>query len=96
MSAAPLTGQVTTTGAAQPLTTQPASPTAWLLKAPVANTSTVYIGPIGVTAVTGYPLEPGDEITFDRRPVAGGIFDLSPGDLYVVGSGGVAAWFAFR
>lgn len=96
MAAPPLTGQVTTSGTPQPLTETPSSPTSWIVKAPAANVSTVYIGGSAVTTGTGYPLEPGDSIEFDRRMQPGAVYDLAPADLYVVGSGGVAAWLAFR
>jgi hypothetical protein len=91
----PLTGQIVTTGTAAKLTAVPCQPTNWTVKAPVANASTVYIGQVGVTTATGYPLEPGDSIEIDRRATAGAVFDLVPADLYVVGSGGTVAWLAF-
>ena len=98
MGAAPKTAQVVATAVAQPLSLSPSSPTSWILKAPAANLSTIYIGDSTVTTATGYPLEPGDELDYDRRIQAGAVYDLTPADLYVVGSndGSVAAWLAFR
>lgn len=93
---APAVGQIVTSGTPVPLSALPLSPTIWSVKAPLANNSTIYIGDITVTAATGYPLEPGDTLEIDRRPQAGAVYDLTPADLYVMGSGGVAAWIAFR
>lgn len=93
---APLVGQVITSGTPQPLSLVPVTPTVWSVKAPSANTTTIYIGDNTVTTTTGYPLAPGDSIEVDRRPQPGATYDLTPADLYVVGSGGIAAWLAFR
>lgn len=35
------------------------------LKAPTGNTGAVYVGEEGVTSATGYPLYPGEEITYN-------------------------------
>lgn len=95
MSASPSTGQVVTSVTPQPLSATPVGPTVWILKAPSSNTSTIYIGGPGVSAATGFPMDPGDEKIFDRRPQVGMLFDIAPNSLYVVGTGGVAAWLAF-
>ncbi len=93
---APAVGQVVTSATSAPLSAVPISPTVWSVKAPLANTSTIYLGDVTVTVATGYPLEPGDVLDIDRRAVPGAVFDLTPADLFVVGSGGIAAWIAFR
>lgn len=36
-----------------------------LVKAPIANTGTIYIGGSGVTTGNGYPLDPGENITIE-------------------------------
>ena len=90
-------GQIVASASAAPLTTQAVTPTAFFIKASAANTSTVYVGPAGVTAATGFAMEPGDELTYDGRPMQiGAMYDLLPSQIYVVGSGGTLSWLAFR
>lgn len=93
---APLVGQVITSGTPQALSLVPVTPTVWSVKAPSTNATLIYVGDALVTTSTGYPLGPGETLEIDRRPQAGAVYDLTPADLFVVGSGGVAAWLAFR
>jgi len=51
-------GQATVTGAESALSSAVARRVR--IRALIGNTDTVYLGPTGVTAATGYPLEPGD------------------------------------
>lgn len=91
---APLSGQLTVSASAQQLTS-PVTVTAFELKAPIANQNTLWIGPAGVTATTGYPLEPGDRLGYERGDQHGQTrLSLTPSDIYAVGTGpDVLAWF---
>lgn len=61
--AAPFAGQQTTTTSAAALPNQPMV-NSIAVKALSTNTGTVYIGPVGITASTGYPLAPGEAMGF--------------------------------
>ncbi len=37
------------------------------LACPASNSDIVYVGPIGVTVLTGFPIEPGKSVTFKAR-----------------------------
>lgn len=93
-----LTGQVTPSNVATPLSAVPLTPMFWSFTALASNVNTLFYGPKGVTVATGYPLPAGDSLSFDLRRTEGGIFDLSPNGLYIIGppgGGDVAAWVAF-
>lgn len=85
--AAPLSGQITLTGTAQPLS-PPVAVTAFTIKAPLTNNLPAYIGPAGVTTGTGYQLDPGDEFEYQRQSQSGQArYELGIGDFYAVGTG---------
>lgn len=92
---APATGQVAVTSTAQRLTTF-AAVTAFEIKAPLANANTVYIGTVGVTTLTGYALDPGDRISYERIDQNDSPrYPLTPADFWVVGvSPDVLTWLA--
>jgi len=92
----PLSGQIVTSGTPQVLTATVLTPVFWMLKAPLTNVAAIYFGNSAVAVGTGFPLLPGEALEFDLRIFAGGRFDVTPNDIYVVGAGGTAAWLAFR
>jgi hypothetical protein len=67
----------------------------WVFKASASNTSPVYVGNSTVSASTGHVLEPGDTFQIDRSYQATALFEHTPQDIYVVGSGGVLTWISF-
>ena len=94
---APLTGQVTVTSTATQIA--PASTgqvTAFTIKSSQTNTTTVYIGPAGVTPSTGYDLDAGETFEYERSTLQGqNKYELRPSDFYVVGAGGgTISWLA--
>lgn len=93
--AAPATGQVQLTNAAQAITTPRAS-TAFAIKAPLSNARAAFIGPVGVTLTTGHQLDPGDTFEYERKSQSGQpTYEISIGDLYVCGTvGDVISWLA--
>lgn len=48
-----------------------------VLKADASNSGTIYVGPAGVTTTTGYPLKPGEAISY-------GVGNLS--SIYMIGT----------
>lgn len=94
--ASPISGQVSVSGTAAPLSSTPLTVAAFTIKAPLANSATIYIGPAGVTTGTGYGLDPGDTFEYERSSQNGQVtYQIGPNDVYVVGSGGdKATWLA--
>jgi hypothetical protein len=45
---------------------------------------TIYLGPSGVTASNGYPLKPGETITFDARNTSAALFAVAASGTPVV------------
>ena len=97
--ASPLYGQITTTGSAQQLdpTQKAASCVAFTIKAPLSNTGAVYVGDSGVTTSTGFQLDAGDVVTYERiASNAEPYYQSRPSDFYVwiVNSGDKVSWLA--
>lgn len=89
-------GQVTTSGTPQPLATVRVGSKKWVFKAASSNTSQVFVGISSVTTSTGFVMDPGDDFEIDCTIQQGTVYDVTPGDVYVVGSGGVVSWLAFE
>jgi hypothetical protein len=81
------TGQLAVTATAQPLKSSYLGASYILIKAPKANSITVYIGGAGVTDATGYALDPGDFVPVPANAVNG---------LYAIASttGATITWLA--
>ena len=96
--ASPLTGQVVVTGSAQPLSATATETFAYVIKAPASNVNPVFIGNSGVTTSTGYQLDPGDELAYERLNQAGQpIYKYDVSDWYVIGTpsaGDKCVWLA--
>lgn len=92
---APITGQITVSGTAQRLSL-PIGGTSFTIKASLTNTLPVYIGPVGVTTSTGYQLDPGEAVQYERNAQSGlPAYQLSISDFYVVGtSPNKVSWLA--
>lgn len=91
----PLSGQVSVTGTAQALSASSVNVTAFTIKAPASNAASVYVGGPSVTTSTGFALDPGDSLDYQRQQENGQpTLQLNPSDFYVVGSGGVVTWLA--
>jgi hypothetical protein len=76
-SGPPYSGQIALTATAAPIsggTWNPSSPTTLVnglvIKAPASNTGTVYIGSSGVTSANGYPLSPGEAVSYGPTSAA--------------------------
>ena len=95
--AAPLTGQATCTGVNNAVAVSPTQvkTQAFSIKAPLTNSTAVWIGPSTVTSATGYQLDPGTEFTYTRSSYQGqGAYPLQPSDIFVAGaSNQIVTWF---
>lgn len=89
-------GQVTTSGTPTPLSASRSSSKKWVFKAASSNTSQVYVGGSSVAVGTGFIMDPGDDFEIDNTIQPGAVYEVTPGDIYVVGSGGVVSWLAFQ
>lgn len=92
-----LTGQLTLTGSAQPLSPTRVEAEYILIRALDTNTGLAYIGPSGVTTGTGFPRAAGDEFEAvnSNRP-GEAEYDLHPHSIYAVGTpGDKVAWLAW-
>jgi len=94
--ASPLTGQVAVSAVAQQLSSRITETVGYTIKAPLTNVQPVYIGASGVTTGTGYQLDPGDELQYERLNQSGQpIYKLEVSDWWVVGtSGDKLVWLA--
>ena len=94
-------GQITSSGTPTQLTPQTITCKKWVMKALSSNTSQVGIGPktqidgSALSTSNAYLMDAGDDFEIDRTIQAGAVYDASPSDVYVVGSGGVITWLAF-
>jgi len=81
------TGQLAVTEEAQPLSSTYVGASYILVKAPKANSITVYLGGAGVTDANGYALDPGDFVPVPANAVNG---------LYAIASttGATITWLA--
>lgn len=93
---APITGQVSVTGTAQPLAQPAQTATAYTIYALSTNSGPVYIGGAGVTVTTGHAPEPGRSMDYEKSDQSGQQrFQLNVSDFYVVGTAGdKITWFA--
>lgn len=91
----PLHNQIAATGTAARLS-PPLTVSVYTIKAPRTNVATVYIGGASLTTANGYPLDPGDEFTYQRNDqVAPPALSLTISDWWVVGTtGDKVAWTA--
>lgn len=96
-------GQVTTTGSVQELSATEINPSKFIIKAAASNSAQVAIGPaaqpitgVALSSSTGFLLDPGDSLEVDRTIQQGAVYQLTPDDVYVIGSSGqVVSWLAF-
>jgi hypothetical protein len=87
----PLYGQVALAAGAQQLdpTGTAGGCAGFTLKAPLSNAAPAYIGDASVTAGTGFQMDPGDEITYERLAQSGQpVYQLQPSSFYAVGTSG--------
>lgn len=103
MAAPPFYGQLVTVGQAVKVDPQDkaGSCKAFILKGPVTNSTTgVFLGDAAVTASTGYQLDAGEQILYERlsQQGAGTFYDMRPSDMYVwiVTAGDKLTWLAFQ
>lgn len=96
--AIPLTGQValSATPTAMDATARSGSCVAFSIKAPASNAQPAFIGGPSVSSTTGYQLDPGDELSYERISQNGQpTYVLSPADFYAVGTtGDKVTWLA--
>jgi hypothetical protein len=91
------TGQVTVTASQQALTASPVGAKAFTIKASSANANPVFVGAPGVTTGSGFRLDPGDEIDYQRDDRNGQTrFQAQLTDFFVIGSAAsdVVSWLA--
>ncbi len=91
-----LGNQVTVSGTAQQLTSSAALVETLIVKALEANANPVYVGELGVTTATGYPLYAGEE--FVLTPPHGNLQRTpKPSEIYVIGTASdKIAWIGTR
>jgi hypothetical protein len=94
----PLTGQGVAAGPVVPvpLSAAPVSCVAFSIKAPRSNAAPVYLGGAAVQTGTGYQMDPGDELQYERIQINGQpAYQLNPSDFYVAGNAGdKVTWLA--
>lgn len=93
-----LSGQVTVTGVAQPLAITRVPAKKWVFKAASSNSNAVFIGGSTVTVGNGFQMDAGDDFEIDQTVLQGAVYEVTPGDVYVVssGTGNVVSWLAFE
>lgn len=91
-----LTGQVSVGAAIQPLSASVTETVGYTIKAPLSNSQPVYLGNSSVSPTTGYQLDPGDELAYERLNQAGQpVYKYEVSDWYVVGTtGDKITWLA--
>lgn len=96
---APFTGQISLTGSAQQIDPAgvAASCKAFTIKAPLSNQQRAFIGPASVTPSTGFQLDQGDTVTYERIAQSGQpSYEQQPSDYWAVGTAGdLVTWMAF-
>lgn len=94
----PLTGQVAVSGTAQQLDSGSlaAACAQFIIRAPASNAAAVFIGGPSVTSGTGFQLDAGTDVTYERLSQNGQpAYQLKPSDFYAVGtSPDVVTWLA--
>lgn len=95
-------GQITTSGTPQPLSTVAIGAKKWVFKALSSNTSQVGVGPLtqlsgaALSMSNAHLMDPGDDFEIDTTIQPGAVFsDTTPDKVYAVGAGGVISWLAF-
>lgn len=95
---APLTGLAvgTSMNAVVPLSATGVQCSVFVIRAPLTNSATVFIGGKTVSNSTGYPLDPGSEFTYDRNTQqTDARRELTVSDFYMTGNANdVVGWFA--
>lgn len=87
MPPSPLCGQITVSGSAQRLSSPLGDVAAFIIKAPSTNSNSVYVGDANVTTSSGFILNPGDLLEYERIVQNGQpVYQLRPSDFYVVGT----------
>lgn len=92
----PQHGQIVLTTSPQALSATQVSGETFTIKAPVTNVGSAYLGASTVSTTTGYQLDPGESVDYQRNDQHGqGRLQLRVNDFYVLGTAGdTLTWLA--